>query len=133
MSGLSHLITLLDTGEQFLCRSDEAVLVGMARLGMKGVPVGCRSGGCGVCKIQIIRGSYRKRVMSRDHVSQGEEADGFALACRVFPDSELQIRAIEHMETAVARTKAWQRRGHVSGPVVSLGSATAGECPTPKQ
>ncbi len=56
-----------------------------------GVDIGCRGGGCGVCKIRILSGSYRKRVMSKAHISPQDLANGIVLACRVFPESDMEI------------------------------------------
>lgn len=89
-----HQITIEDTGERFACGEHESVLVGMARLGRRGIPVGCRGGGCGVCKIEIVRGDHTRRVMSRDHVSDADLAAGRVLACRVFPTGDLVLRVL---------------------------------------
>jgi CDP-4-dehydro-6-deoxyglucose reductase len=55
------------------------------------VRVGCRQGGCGACRIKVTRGTYVTDKMSRDHVTEDEEKQGFALACRVYPQSDLEI------------------------------------------
>ena len=44
-------VVIDETGERFRCSPQESLLVGMERLGKKGIPVGCRGGGCGVCKV----------------------------------------------------------------------------------
>ena len=55
------------------------------------VRVGCRKGGCGACRIKVSSGSYSTLKMSRDHVSEAEEHSGYALACRLMPQSDLEI------------------------------------------
>jgi ferredoxin len=75
----------------------------MESLGKKGIPVGCRGGGCGVCKVQVLSGSYTKRVMSREHVSEHDEAQGCVLACRVRPNSSIGLRVIGPMKKNVCR------------------------------
>jgi ferredoxin len=55
------------------------------------IPVGCRQGGCGVCKVQVLEGSYRVRAMSRAHVSREEQEQGRVLACCIWPTSDLRI------------------------------------------
>ena len=45
------VICIEDTGEQYACADSRSVLEGMEALGKKGIPVGCRQGGCGVCKV----------------------------------------------------------------------------------
>ena len=38
------------------CDEEQNVLAAMERLGRKGIPVGCRGGGCGVCRVQVTYG-----------------------------------------------------------------------------
>lgn len=57
------------------------------------VRVGCRNGGCGLCRVRVLSGKYVTAKMSRDHVSHEEEAAGYALACRLFPGSDLEIES----------------------------------------
>lgn len=94
-------VTIEDTGESFRCKSDESLLCGMERLGKRGIPVGCRGGGCGVCKVHICHGEYRKRVMSRAFVSPEEEAGGTVLACRVWPSSDIRLSVVGKMKKSV--------------------------------
>ena len=98
------VICIEDTGEQYACADSRSVLEGMEALGKKGIPVGCRSGGCGVCKVQVTEGHYSKRVMSREHISEQDEAGGCVLSCRVTPTSDLRIRVIGPMKKNVCRT-----------------------------
>jgi ferredoxin len=100
-----YMVTVADTGESFRCGSDETVLQGMERLGRRGIPVGCRQGGCGVCKIQVLSGKYTKRVMSRDHVSVEEEAQDKVLACRIRPAENLTVKVIGKLLKAVTYTR----------------------------
>ncbi|MCB1757307.1 MAG: 2Fe-2S iron-sulfur cluster binding domain-containing protein [Gammaproteobacteria bacterium] len=89
---------VLDTDENFHCQQEETLLNSMSRLGRKSIPVGCKGGGCGVCKVRIITGQYRLGKMSRAHVSLEEEAQGFALACRCYPSSDLSIEVVGQMK-----------------------------------
>ncbi len=101
---MSHFtITITETGESYRCSSQESVLIGMEKLGKKGIPVGCRGGGCGVCKVQVNEGRYTKKVMSRAHVTVEEEASGCVLACRIRPESDLSIAVIGSMKKNVCR------------------------------
>lgn len=110
MSSHSHFmrpgtfqVRIEDTGESFVCSANFTVLRGMEALGRGGIPVGCRRGGCGVCKVEILAGAFDKRVMSRAHVSVEEEAAGCVLACRVFPRSDLRLRVLGTMKRCVLR------------------------------
>jgi len=97
----AHRITIPDTGEHFPCTDSQSVLDGMVRLGRRGIPVGCRGGGCGVCKIEVLEGAFTPEVMSRAHVSDDDLCHGRVLACRIRPEGDLAIRVIGKM------TKAW--------------------------
>ena len=98
-----YTITLEDTGESYRCVDYRSVLHGMEALGKKGIPVGCRSGGCGVCKVQVLDGSYSKRVMSRAHISAEDEAGGCVLSCRIKPTSDLRVSVVGTMKKTVCR------------------------------
>ncbi|WP_296058979.1 2Fe-2S iron-sulfur cluster-binding protein [uncultured Amphritea sp.] len=57
----SFRVTLTEQDEACDCRENESVLHGMARLGKKGILLGCRGGGCGVCKVRVLSGEYSRR------------------------------------------------------------------------
>ena len=99
-------VVINETGESFRCSPQESLLVGMERLGKKGIPVGCRGGGCGVCKVEILEGTYQKRVMSREYVSAEDEASGCVLSCRIKPSSDLRISVVGTMKKNVCRVVA---------------------------
>ena len=101
-----YVVTIEDTAESFRVSEQKTVLEGMAALGKKGIPVGCCGGGCGICKIEIVSGTYRKRVMSRKHVSEEDEACDRVLACRVWPTSDLNVRVIGLMKKNLCRVSA---------------------------
>lgn len=80
------------SGEVLEVRPGESLLSAMERQGKRCIPVGCRGGGCGVCKVRVVSGRFDYGLMSRRHVSADERGQGLALACRLFPlgDSEIQ-------------------------------------------
>ena len=97
-------VSIKETGEQFKCSSDQSVLMGMERLGKRGVPVGCRGGGCGVCKVQVLSGIYQSKKMSRDCVSLEDVKTGRVLACRIQPCSDLSLTVLGKMTKAIYRS-----------------------------
>ena len=101
---MKYQVVIEDTGESYRCDERQTVLVGMEALGRKGIPVGCRNGGCGVCKVEVTAGQYQVRVMSRDHVSAEDEACGRVLSCRIRPSSDLHVKVIGKMKKSVCRT-----------------------------
>jgi ferredoxin len=58
------------------------------------INVGCRGGGCGVCKVQVLEGTYKHKPMSKAHITNKELARGVVLACRIIPTSDLTVLAI---------------------------------------
>ncbi|MDY6891716.1 MAG: 2Fe-2S iron-sulfur cluster binding domain-containing protein [Pseudomonadota bacterium] len=86
-----HRIELADAQTSFNASSEQSVLVAMERAGQALIPVGCRGGGCGQCRIRILNGEYFSKRMSRAWVSPEEEAEGTVLACRVYARSDLTI------------------------------------------
>ena len=98
---MKHTVTIENTGETFRCDEETNVLLGMEQLCRKGIPVGCRNGGCGVCKVQVNKGQYAKRKMSRGVVSAEEEASGCVLACKIFPQSDLEVEVVGKMARAI--------------------------------
>ena len=86
-------ITIADTDDVFHCKPDQNVLQAMERLGRKGIPVGCRGGGCGICRVRVLDdGEYRTLKMSRAQISEADEADRLCLACKLIPQSDLRIQ-----------------------------------------
>ena len=85
-----HRIQIVGGGE-FSCGEGERVLLAMERCGSSDIGVGCRGGGCGSCRIRVVDGDYRTGKMSTAKISETEREAGFALACRVFPVSDLLI------------------------------------------
>ena len=85
-------VVCTQTGESYPCATTESLLQGMLRLGRRGIPVGCVSGGCGVCKVRIVEGQViALGPISRAHVSAEDERRGLTLACRVAPATAVRL------------------------------------------
>jgi ferredoxin len=90
-----YRITIADGDEDFPCKDGQNVLRAMERLGRKGIPVGCRGGGCGICRVQVLdNGQYRTLKMSRAQISVEDEEVGMCLACKLIPQGDLRIRPL---------------------------------------
>lgn len=89
-----YLIRLLNIEEAFHCSVGKTLLQGMQSLAKKGIPIGCRGGGCGICRIRVTQGNYRCQKMSQTHVDEQELSEGVALACRLYPESDLNIEVL---------------------------------------
>jgi ferredoxin len=83
----------------FACRADQRVLEALAAtpFGGPGRPkrpdlkIGCRRGGCGICRVRVLAGHYETTVMSAAFVNEGERSEGYALACCLYPRSDLVV------------------------------------------
>jgi ferredoxin len=105
-------VLIEDTVETYFCADTRTLLEGMEALGRKGIPVGCRGGGCGVCKVRINKGRVRTEKMSRTHVTADEESQGVVLACRAYPLSDVNLSAIGKMALCLERS---QKRSFLDG------------------
>ena len=108
-------VQIAQTGESYACATSESLLAGMLRLGRKGIPVGCVSGGCGVCKVRIVEGSVTLLgPVSRAHVSADEQACGYTLACRVAPSCAVRLEVAGKLKKPFSKGFA-TAANHVSG------------------
>jgi ferredoxin len=96
-------VAIGNTQERYACRSDQTLLGGMEQLGRRGIPVGCRGGGCGICKVRIESGAFCTARMSRRHISEHDEACGLVLACRTYPRSDLRLQAAGTLARCIER------------------------------
>jgi len=103
-SQVRHSIVMKDQQAGFNASPEHSVLVAMERAGQALIPVGCRGGGCGKCRIRILEGEYISKRMSRAWVSPEDEAEGRVLACRVFARGDLTIEPDSPEMTTHAET-----------------------------
>ena len=99
-------VAIGNTQESYRCAASSTLLAGMEALARRGIPVGCRGGGCGVCKVLIESGAVRTEKMSRSHVSVQEQAAGYVLACRAYPQSDVNLRAVDKLARCIERSQA---------------------------
>ncbi|ATG48126.1 ferredoxin [Celeribacter ethanolicus] len=90
-----HSIRIKGCETDILCAEDQKVLMAMEQTihfpNPRPVRVGCRKGGCGACRVKVTKGSYTAEKSSRTHVTEEEAAEGYALACRISPRSDLEL------------------------------------------
>ncbi len=88
---MSFQVVMADSGASFRCRPGQNVLEARAAGGGRCIPVGCRGGGCGVCRVRVIAGDYRAGRMSVAAVNAAEAGRGVVLACQLYPLSDLRL------------------------------------------
>jgi ferredoxin len=93
-------ISVAGSPDRVLCPQGASVLDAFERRNMalaqggEMIRVGCRRGGCGICKVRILSGNYHAKTMSRAHISEEQEAHGTVLACCVYPETDLIVEAV---------------------------------------
>ncbi len=66
---------------------------GPGRAARPDLRIGCRRGGCGVCRVRVLDGIFDTGPMSAVHVSADDREAGVALACCIYPRSDLVLQA----------------------------------------
>jgi ferredoxin len=89
-----YSIGMSDRREQFRAQAGCSLLSSLLIAGLAWLDIGCRSGGCGVCRIRVVNGQYDSLKMSRSRISEADEAAGIVLACRIFPKSDMRIEPL---------------------------------------
>nr|WP_279538435.1 2Fe-2S iron-sulfur cluster binding domain-containing protein [Pseudomaricurvus alcaniphilus] len=84
---------VVNRGEKYRCRPGQSLLASMELANSSCINIGCRGGGCGVCKVRILSGEYSCKRMSKTHIAEDQAEAGFALACRVMPLSDLTVES----------------------------------------
>lgn len=84
---MAYPVTLPALSLTVSCFRDQSVLAALRSV----VRAGCRSGGCGVCRIRIVEGRFSTGAVSAAHVSLEDRRNGISLACRTFPRGPLTI------------------------------------------
>lgn len=90
-----HQVQVQD-GSSFSCAQTERVLIAMERAGKNCIPVGCRGGGCGLCRVRILHGEYKTGKMSDAYVSAQDASQNYALACQLYPLSDLILMTADN-------------------------------------
>lgn len=86
------IVTVDPTGEEIFLPAGETVLGGLYAAGYA-YTIGCRRGGCAVCKVDLLEGrvSYNRPIASE--VLGAEERDaGVCLTCRAVPETDVTVR-----------------------------------------
>lgn len=85
------VVTVLPEGISVELRPRETVLQGLHRAGYA-ISTGCRRGGCGICKVDLVTGEveYHKTV-AETVLSPAERTSGACLTCRSVPVGDISI------------------------------------------
>ena len=84
-------IIVQPSGTQIHIEPGETLLSGLHKAGYA-YTVGCRRGGCGICKVDVVDGDFSyNRPVADSVVSEDERTDGTCLSCRAVADEDLVI------------------------------------------
>lgn len=88
-------VTILPEGVQLTANPDETLLRALGRAGLR-YRVGCKRGGCGICKVQLLLGEVRyERPIAGSVLSDDERVEGICLSCRAVPLTNIVIELQE--------------------------------------
>jgi ferredoxin len=88
-------VTILPDGVEVTAADDETLLRALARAGLR-YRVGCKRGGCGICKVQLKLGEVRyERPIAPQVLSDDERVEGMCLSCRAVPLTNIVIELQE--------------------------------------
>ncbi|MCA1844795.1 MAG: 2Fe-2S iron-sulfur cluster binding domain-containing protein, partial [Actinobacteria bacterium] len=101
-----------DTGFPIECREDEDVVTAALRQGYI-LLTECRDGVCATCKCLLVDGDYDDLLPHSIHaLSPSEEEDGWVLACRLQPRSDL-VLDYDYPVDRVERFAEGRRQGQI--------------------
>lgn len=84
-------LTIQPTGEVIYLEPGETLLAGLFKAGYS-YTVGCRRGGCAICKVDVREGGFSyNRPVADSVISESERTDGTCLSCRAVAESDLTI------------------------------------------
>lgn len=88
-------ITVMPDGIRVVAAEAETLLRALARAGLR-YRVGCKRGGCGICKVQLVLGEVTyERPVAPQVLSDDEKVEGVCLSCRAVPLTNVVIELQE--------------------------------------
>jgi propane monooxygenase reductase subunit len=95
---VAYIITLLPFEKQFTCGDNETILEAAIKQGFN-LRYGCKHGGCGMCKAQVVEGEVDNTEASSFALLDFEKQQGFSLLCCAYPESDVRIELWDYDET----------------------------------
>lgn len=88
-------VTILPDGIRVAADETETLLRALARAGLR-YRVGCKRGGCGICKVQVVLGEVTyERPIAASVLTDDERVEGICLSCRAVPLTNIVIELQE--------------------------------------
>jgi benzoate/toluate 1,2-dioxygenase reductase subunit len=89
------------------CRPGETVADASYRVGIN-IPLDCRDGACGTCKCRVQSGGYESGDYIEDALTDGEAAEGLALACQMRPKGDVVVDVFASSEVCKTKGQAFE-------------------------
>lgn len=90
-----HEVTVMPDGFTVSAGPEDTLLRALAKAGLR-YRVGCKRGGCGICKVQLLAGEVRyERPIADSVLSDDERVEGVCLSCRAVPLTNIVIELQE--------------------------------------
>ena len=88
-------VTILPDNVRVTAGPAETLLAALGRAGLR-YRVGCKRGGCGICKVQLVLGEVEyERPIAATVLTDDERVDGICLSCRAVPRTDVVIELQE--------------------------------------
>jgi ferredoxin len=87
----SYRIRVVGADREIVCAPGQDILNAAIRAGVNWLKIGCRGGGCGICRVSVRSGDYVAGKMAKKYVAAGVNGERYALACRIYPVSDLTV------------------------------------------
>jgi len=101
---MSYSVRIEPTNHVFQVEEGESVLDAALRQSVT-LPYGCRGGGCGACKGQLLEGTISYPDGLPGGLSEDDHNKGYALFCQAEPNSDLVIKSKEVLATNEIQVK----------------------------
>jgi ferredoxin len=90
-----HEVTIMPEGIRVSVAEAETLLRALSRAGLQ-YRVGCKRGGCGICKVQLVLGEVTyERPIAATVLTDDERVEGICLSCRAVPLTSIVIELQE--------------------------------------
>lgn len=84
------MFTVKFMGHTYVCRPEENLLEAARKCHIP-LPVGCCSGGCGMCKVKVVEGAFTLGICSKAVLSDWDREANCVLACKTYPSSDMEV------------------------------------------
>jgi len=80
--------------QKFTCQSNDSILAAARKQFIK-IPYGCANGGCGMCKMKVVKGHFHLHRYSKGALNDQEREEGYVLSCKTIPLSDIELERID--------------------------------------